>query len=96
MMRKKRLKTTKKEAVWHLRLHVQERNSVYKPRRIEMSLRTPHEQEALHAARVLLAFLHVWGLTITNKPGAKRATSQKALPLFIVPPKISPHTEKLQ
>lgn len=90
MMRKKKLKTHVKDAVWHLRLHVQERDSLYKPRRIEISLRTPHEHEALHAARVLLAFLHVWGLTLTNKPDDKRIKAQKTLPLFIVSPKNNP------
>jgi hypothetical protein len=90
MLRRKRVKRIGKTGYYHLRLLVQEHKAL-KPRRVEISLRTPHEAEAIHAARVLLSFLHVWGLTLTNLTSTEAKAEKKRklppqLPLFICAP----------
>ena len=83
MLRRKRVKRIGKTGYYHLRLLVQEHKAL-KPRRVEISLRTPNVDEAIHSARVLLGFLHTWGLMLTNLTSseAMKRRKKRDFPLF--------------
>lgn len=74
MMRRKPCKGNKL-GVFLLRLMVQERPHL-KPRRVEVSLGTRGEYEALLVARAVIGFIRSWGFTLTNK-GADLASGRK-------------------